>query len=622
MRIRTDNALPSEYQEVEYIENPDTRYLDTGIVADNKLFEIDMQFTDVSVRSLMGIGPSGSEYWGISSSGTWEKVGNSENIATTARHILHYDVGNITANRTTTWINNSTSKATGSASNWEAAAARTLLIFKLTASSFPCKMKLFKIKVYDASGNMINHLIPCYRRSDGRTGVYDVVENVFKATSSNMLYGSIKNQSFKIKNEIPNIYQQVEYIAANGTQYIDTGYIPSYSDGFEISFQFSPANTSSRYCLASSYNTGPAQLSLELKEGHGRYWANSGSIDKTFSTITTDINNITYKYEGTTYSAILNGVALTGTGAVANIPTASMYMFLDRAKRSSTFNHLLKIYSCVIKSQDEIIKKFIPCYRKSDGVIGVYETVSKSFLTNQGTGSFTKGADIKYAHWSPRLEDLLPQPYQRVQYIQSSGTQYINTNYYWTTENTKIEADIEVTSNSSNQSLWGNEEYYSSSGRYFGGVPHGRDGSYSYYIGTGGKAGFSVDLNSRNYIEVFTTSDNKYSIKKNNVAIVTNNNIGSTFLTHDNASTITDNSGKIYIFCNHNSGTNGANDKGTQNIGGMKLYSFKMYDNNQLVRWFVPCYRKSDNIVGLFDIVEKKFYNNSGNENFIKGGNI
>lgn len=39
--------------------------------------------------------------------------------------------------------------------------------------------------------------------------------------------------------------------------------------------------------------------------------------------------------------------------------------------------------------------ELIPCYRKSDGVIGMYDTVGKRFLTNAGTGSFTKGADVK-----------------------------------------------------------------------------------------------------------------------------------------------------------------------------------------------------------------------------------
>lgn len=36
----------------------------------------------------------------------------------------------------------------------------------------------------------------------------------------------------------------------------------------------------------------------------------------------------------------------------------------------------------------------IPCYRKSDGEIGMYDIVSGAFFANAGTGSFTKGADV------------------------------------------------------------------------------------------------------------------------------------------------------------------------------------------------------------------------------------
>ena len=36
----------------------------------------------------------------------------------------------------------------------------------------------------------------------------------------------------------------------------------------------------------------------------------------------------------------------------------------------------------------------VPCYRKSDSVIGMYDTAVGAFRTNVGSGSFTKGADV------------------------------------------------------------------------------------------------------------------------------------------------------------------------------------------------------------------------------------
>lgn len=52
------------------------------------------------------------------------------------------------------------------------------------------------------------------------------------------------------------------------------------------------------------------------------------------------------------------------------------------------------------------------------------------------------------------------------------------------------------------------------------------------------------------------------------------------------------------------------------------LYYCKIWEDDVLVRDFVPCYRKSDNAVGLLDKVENKFYENAGTVPFEKGPNI
>lgn len=43
---------------------------------------------------------------------------------------------------------------------------------------------------------------------------------------------------------------------------------------------------------------------------------------------------------------------------------------------------------------DVFVRNFIPCYRKSDNVIGLYDLVNDVFYTNNGTGIFLKGADV------------------------------------------------------------------------------------------------------------------------------------------------------------------------------------------------------------------------------------
>ena len=53
-----------------------------------------------------------------------------------------------------------------------------------------------------------------------------------------------------------------------------------------------------------------------------------------------------------------------------------------------------KIYHNKIAISGSIIRYFVPCYRKSDSVIGMYDLVNNQFYINAGTGTFTKGANI------------------------------------------------------------------------------------------------------------------------------------------------------------------------------------------------------------------------------------
>ena len=53
-----------------------------------------------------------------------------------------------------------------------------------------------------------------------------------------------------------------------------------------------------------------------------------------------------------------------------------------------------------------------------------------------------------------------------------------------------------------------------------------------------------------------------------------------------------------------------------------KTYYFKIYKNKKLIRHFIPCYRKSDGVIGLYDLVNDVFYTNSGTGEFEKGADV
>jgi hypothetical protein len=50
-----------------------------------------------------------------------------------------------------------------------------------------------------------------------------------------------------------------------------------------------------------------------------------------------------------------------------------------------------------------------------------------------------------------------------------------------------------------------------------------------------------------------------------------------------------------------------------------RLFKCNIYNGGQLVRNFIPAKRRSDNIVGLYDAVNKQFYTNAGSGSFTAG---
>jgi len=54
----------------------------------------------------------------------------------------------------------------------------------------------------------------------------------------------------------------------------------------------------------------------------------------------------------------------------------------------------IRLYHLKLWENNIIVRDFIPCYRNSDGEIGLYDSINDIFYTNQGTGVFTKGNDV------------------------------------------------------------------------------------------------------------------------------------------------------------------------------------------------------------------------------------
>ena len=75
------------------------------------------------------------------------------------------------------------------------------------------------------------------------------------------------------------------------------------------------------------------------------------------------------------------------------------------------------------------------------------------------------------------------------------------------------------------------------------------------------------------------------------------------------------NQSSVYLFSGHGSGTQTP-------IPEVKVYHTSFYENGTPIRDMYPCYRKSDNVAGMYDIVNNVFYTNVGSGSFTVGPDI
>lgn len=199
----------------------------------------------------------------------------------------------------------------------------------------------------------------------------------------------------------------------------------------------------------------------------------------------------------------------------------------------------------------------------------------------------------------------IPSEYTEVEYIESTGTQYINTNII-PTNTTGVEAKITICNDNNRDNV-------------FMGCRDTANGDNRYWI--------DVDWTSTDTL-IFgfnnnTPANERYLLKGSDVGksfIISMNYMndrtgkinGITYDTSISSKTLAFISKPIYIFAGNRSGNAAYQYSG-------KLYNFKITDGTNVIRNFVPCYRNSDNVAGLYDLVNNVFYTNQGSENFIVG---
>lgn len=198
-------------------------------------------------------------------------------------------------------------------------------------------------------------------------------------------------------------YQRVENITSDGSAYIITDFIADNESGMELVASF--PQLEDRPPMGSRADTGATRFycvypmsasSFYFGFNNGSTISVKPSADKVYRLQTNFMDcrmvNI-FDADGTR----AGGTAISQTLAQQNKPIA---IFGYYHGGTDTINSVREftLYGARISDGNDIIREYIPCYRKSDGVVGLFEKFTGQFLTNanpDGT-AFAKGADIDW----------------------------------------------------------------------------------------------------------------------------------------------------------------------------------------------------------------------------------
>ena len=210
-----------------------------------------------------------------------------------------------------------------------------------------------------------------------------------------MIYGNPITLGGGGKSRLPNAYQEAEYLESTGTQGFLTGvYFKPYTT-IHVEFMWT-ALTQDKDIIGAEGGTNGFAIFINCFNGKNRLvikTANSNMLSSdSFSANIKYVADVIGWSAGTT--VFFNGGQWNTLGSITttNYP---LQLFGRNASGSLNNRPSCRIYNCTIMDGSTLVRNFVPCYRKSDSVAGMYDLVNDLFYTNEGTGSFIVGADVR-----------------------------------------------------------------------------------------------------------------------------------------------------------------------------------------------------------------------------------
>ena len=435
--------------------------------------------------------------------------------------------------------------------------------------------------------------------------------NTVEAVLGSSVAMSAVNANIRAKNAFYRVigYMPLEYIESTGTQYIKTGWMFGSTNytASKIRFESELGLSDGSSWIVTGCGAGTS-FYVGLNQNNKIYYGNGGADTDTGVTYNgnkcifeLDMKNKTLKVtdsvDGTVYVNASNITPSTPTRTAQEF-----FLFAYSNATDQAMPHSEKLYMYQIYENDVLVRDFVPA-KDLNGVICLYDKVTKQFFYNAGSGDFITESALD---GTENPEESVVS-YTEVEYLQSGyNSAFFNTGYN-PNSNTRVVMDVEIYSDTTDV------------GGYYFGMYTGDNNDYSVYFDPSERGyishyfGGNTDVYKEYYDYLYGY---RFTIDKTTTKTSITNTAGDEYVV-GTYTTASGNVSGIPMFIMAANSSNGAVEP-----KNMKFYSMQIYEGSTLVHDYVAA-KDSDNTPCIYDkVTETALYNACTTDQFNKGDSV
>lgn len=453
---------------------------------------------------------------------------------------------------------------------------------------------LYGNRCYDRTTNaLLQNLVPV-KTENYTCAMFDTETHTISEiqTNSEFLSGGDSTLGYNMGNELPCGYERLNYLEANGNQYIDTQIVPTVDTGIDVDYAYPEISSDANAGVCGTYQpTSPRTdacfvTTISGKTNSKLLIAQGGVAKNTGVSAAQDTwYNVKINWLNDGVLNLNNGQVTDSVGSNGVVSNNLVVFGRTSASDSSIAGGVVRIRKFMVSNGLKITHVFIPCLRIYDNKPGIYDIIDRKFFTNKGTGEFKYG---------------IGNLYSSLQYLESTGTQYLRV----------VSGEIDSTFG-----IKMNASMIAESDNYPAGSTS-NDGNRFFYFG----ARSSLSAWCYGWGTIYTgSSQPRYSFTNypdgldnfytGNLNFLNDKNVsfGNETPVTMSGSTQTFTNTDILLFRSYQYNTNACQSR---------IKWAQVSRGSDIIRNLVPVKRVSDGELGMYDTVDGVFYTNAGTGSF------